>query len=202
MAKYRPSTLDDFDVARRARDEQRRAVDASAMPTGSNVYATTEKVQNLDLGDLVTRVGDLETGKQDKLTAGANVQISSNVISATDTTYSDATQSTAGLMSTTDKIKLDGIEAGAEVNDVSSVNGQTGAVVIGDATTSASGLMSATDKTKLNGVVDDVLPVGTMLIMKTNNAPSITGTWTLVTGFHLPMTTNSSTTYYLFERTA
>lgn len=186
MAKYRPSTLDDFDVTRRARDEQRRAVDASAMPTGSNVYATTEKVQNLDLGDLVTRVGDLETGKQDKLTAGANVQISSgsvisatdttytaganvqisgnNEISATDTTYSNATQSTAGLMSSTDKTKLDGIAAGAQVNEP--------------------------------------LPVGTMLIMKTNNAPSLTGTWTLVTGFHLPMTNSSSTTYYLFERTA
>lgn len=35
---------------------------------------------------------------------------------------------------------------------VQSVNGQTGAVVIGNATTSAAGLMSAADKTKLDGV--------------------------------------------------
>lgn len=34
----------------------------------------------------------------------------------TDTTYDPATQSTDGLMSSTDKTKLDGIEAGAEVN--------------------------------------------------------------------------------------
>ena len=50
-------------------------------------------------------------------TAGANIQISStSVISATDTTYSDATQSVAGLMSTSDKTKLDGIESGAQAN--------------------------------------------------------------------------------------
>ena len=34
----------------------------------------------------------------------------------TDTTYEDATENTHGLMSTTDKIKLDGIEGGAQVN--------------------------------------------------------------------------------------
>lgn len=185
MAKYRPSTLDDFDVTRRTRDEQRRAVDASAMPTGSNVYATTEKVQNLDLGDLVTRVGDLETGKQDKLTAGANVDITSNVISATDTTYTAGTN----------------VQISAE-NVISATD-----TTYGNATQSAAGLMSSTDKAKLDGVetgaqVNEPLPVGTMLIMKTNNAPSLTGTWTLVTGFHLPMTNSSSTTYYLFERTA
>lgn len=164
MAKYRPSTFDDFDVMRRNRDEQARIIENSMLPTGSNVYATTDKVQDLDLGDLQSRVSDLETGKQGKLTAGANIQIISDVISATDTTYSNATQSVAGLMSSGDKTKLDGIESGAQVNEP--------------------------------------LPVGTMLIMKTNNAPNLTGTWTLVTGFHLPMTTNSSTTYYLFERTA
>jgi len=51
---------------------------------------------------------------------GTNVTISVSgndiTISAQDTTYSDATQSTHGLMSTTDKTKLDGIAVGAEVN--------------------------------------------------------------------------------------
>ncbi len=50
-----------------------------------------------------------------------------------------ATQQANGLMSSTDKGKLDGIETGAQVNP-------------GDATTSASGLMSSTDKTKLDGI--------------------------------------------------
>ena len=51
---------------------------------------------------------------------GANVQITSSgkeiTIAATDTTYSNATTSTAGLMSGADKTKLDGIEEGAQVN--------------------------------------------------------------------------------------
>ena len=45
--------------------------------------------------------------KQDKLTAGTNITIDGNIISAKDTTYSDATQSTHGLMSAADKKKLD-----------------------------------------------------------------------------------------------
>ena len=54
--------------------------------------------------------------KQDTLSAGANIQINNNTISATDTTYTDATQAAAGLMSAADKTKLDGIATGAEVN--------------------------------------------------------------------------------------
>lgn len=59
--------------------------------------------------------------KEDTLTfeAGDNITLTPNTtadkitITATDTTYSNATTSTAGLMSSTDKSKLDGIEAGA-----------------------------------------------------------------------------------------
>ena len=78
-----------------------------------------------------------------------------------------ATQSTPGYMSAADKVKLDGIEAGANKTvvdvalDAGSVNpvqnkavkaaldGKAGTAV---ATTSANGLMSAADKTKLDGV--------------------------------------------------
>lgn len=53
--------------------------------------------------------------KQNMLTAGDNISIETVngelTISATDTTYSDATQQTHGLMSTADKTKLDGITA-------------------------------------------------------------------------------------------
>lgn len=48
-------------------------------------------------------------GKQNKLTAGANVTISGSTISAKDTTYTEATPSKAGLMSAADKGRLDGI---------------------------------------------------------------------------------------------
>ena len=51
-------------------------------------------------------------------------------ISATDTTYENATDTKAGLMSSADKAKLDTVSVGAEPNDVTSVAGKTGAVVL------------------------------------------------------------------------
>lgn len=58
---------------------------------------------------------------------------------------------------TVEKNKLAGVQAGAQVNAVTSVNGQTGAVTTPDttynvATTTTNGLMSSADKTKLNGI--------------------------------------------------
>lgn len=56
------------------------------------------------------------------LTAGSNITLTPNAtsdtieISATDTTYSDATTSTHGLMSASDKSKLNGIAEGATAN--------------------------------------------------------------------------------------
>ena len=54
-------------------------------------------------------------GKQDKLTAGANVTIDGATISATDTTYGEATATASGLMSAADKAALDGLATGATV---------------------------------------------------------------------------------------
>lgn len=53
--------------------------------------------------------------KQDTLIAGTNITIDNDgkTISATDTTYNDATTSTSGLMSASDKTKLNGIETEA-----------------------------------------------------------------------------------------
>lgn len=53
--------------------------------------------------------------KQDALIAGKNITLDGAKISATDTTYSNATQDTAGLMSAVDKALLDGIMTGATV---------------------------------------------------------------------------------------
>ena len=70
-----------------------------------------------------------------ELVAGTNVTVTADAsnktvtVSAVDTTYSDATTSTSGLMSSSDKTKLDGIASGAEVNQnsISSIvaNGTT-----------------------------------------------------------------------------
>lgn len=53
--------------------------------------------------------------KQDALIAGKNITLDGAKISATDTTYSNATQEAAGLMSAFDKALLDGIKTGATV---------------------------------------------------------------------------------------
>ena len=53
--------------------------------------------------------------RQDALIAGKNITIDGAKISATDTTYSNATQDAAGLMSAVDKALLDGIKTGATV---------------------------------------------------------------------------------------
>ena len=47
--------------------------------------------------DLTTQVGDLENDKQNKLTAGTNITIIGNTISAKDTTYSTGNATTSGL---------------------------------------------------------------------------------------------------------
>ena len=80
------------------------------------------------------KVGDTTVaadGKTDTLTlvAGSNVTLTPDAtndkitIAATNTTYSAATQSAAGLMSAADKTKLDGIATGAQVNTVTGVKG-------------------------------------------------------------------------------
>lgn len=53
--------------------------------------------------------------KQDALIAGKNITLDGAKISATDTTYSNATQESAGLMSAVDKALLDGIKTGETV---------------------------------------------------------------------------------------
>ena len=94
----------------------------------------------------------------------------------TNTTYSAATRSAAGLMSAADKKKLDGISAGANAyshptgsgNNHIPAGGSSGQILrwladgqarwgndsnttYGEATSSAAGLMSATDKQRLDG---------------------------------------------------
>lgn len=103
--------------------------------------------------------------KQDTLefVAGSNVTLTPDAtndkitIAATDTTYSDATTSSSGLMSSTDKTKLNGIAEGAQVNPVitpvtgSPTANQTpsfgGTFTVSQISQSATGQISATDRT-------------------------------------------------------
>ena len=69
-------------------------------------------------------------------------------------TLTDATTTTHGLMSATDKAKLDGITEGASVVDVQidaiSIVDNTGVADIPYASTTAAGLLSAADKIALD----------------------------------------------------
>ncbi len=75
-----------------ASDAAAAAADAAAAATGAAAAAQAN--------------AKAIAGKQDKLTAGANVTIDGATISATDTTYGEATTSKAGLMSAADKAAL------------------------------------------------------------------------------------------------
>lgn len=91
-----------------------------------------------------------------------------------DTTYADATASKSGLMSATDKVKLDGVDSAISSAVSSAVSSEASLREAADeelqasidskadsththanATTDASGFMSASDKTKLDGVANN-----------------------------------------------
>lgn len=143
---------------------------ANAAATNGNVYLNA--LDNTTVRDSHKIVGTGAT----TVTSDANGVIT---INSTDnnTTYSVATTSVNGLMSSTDKTKLDGIATGANnyTHPASSGNkhipsgGSSGQILrwsadgtaawgadnnttYSVATTSANGLMSSTDKTKLDGI--------------------------------------------------
>ena len=76
-----------------------------------------------------TKLTSVTSGAAVAAVAGTPPIVSSGGTSPT-ISINAATTSLAGSMSATDKTKLDGIQAGAQVNAVTSVNTQTGAVVL------------------------------------------------------------------------
>ena len=79
--------------------------------------STTYKITKSNfLKELTSAIGALESGKQNSLESGDNIIIEGARISAIDTKYNEVTTENAGLMSSADKIKLNNIQSGAEVN--------------------------------------------------------------------------------------
>ena len=99
----------------------------SGIATGAEVNQNA--FSNVKVGS-TTVAADTKTDTLE-LVAGSNVTLTPDAtndkvtIAATDTTYSDATTSASGLMSSTDKTKLNGIATGAEVNVQSDWNQTT-----------------------------------------------------------------------------
>lgn len=110
-------------------NETKKYLDYTGLETLVNIIKGTyaEKTDLSLVSQVATNAAQaataLENSKQDKLIAGSNIQIAEDgkTISATDTTYVDATTSTSGLMSATDKTKLDGVATGAQVNTIETV---------------------------------------------------------------------------------
>lgn len=105
-----------------------RTLGTSALSGNSD--GITEGTTNLFLTSAErTKLGSVTSGA-----AVASVSGTAPIVSSGGTTpaisITAATTSAAGSMSSADKSKLDGIQAGAQVNAVTSVNTQTGAVVL------------------------------------------------------------------------
>lgn len=77
-------------------------------------HATETKAGQTATG--LYKVGSTAEGHIAELSAVTKSDITALGIPAQDTTYNTATQSASGLMSSTDKTKLDGIASGAEIN--------------------------------------------------------------------------------------
>ncbi len=91
---------------------------ASQLKIFSTVHVSTQAGSvDVDADDLA---GTLSLMPGDNITLAADAANDSITISATDTTYSAATESAAGLMSAADKEKLDGIATGANKTTVDS----------------------------------------------------------------------------------
>ena len=130
------------------------AVTSGKIP--SNPNTDTHRVIKVDGTQALasnTTALDLKSGSNVTITDGGSGAIT---IAATDTTYSAATQSADGLMSSTDKTKLDGIAAGATANagtvtSVATGTGLTGGTITGSGTLKA----ALTSETKLTNAAAD-----------------------------------------------
>ena len=89
----------------------------AAATRASNASAAAGKAEAQAKAAIVAAASNAKAiaGKQDALTAGANVTIDGATISATDTTYGEATATASGLMSAADKDRLDGLATGDTV---------------------------------------------------------------------------------------
>jgi hypothetical protein len=118
-------------------------------------------------------ISSTDKTKLDGIASGAQVNVGTNLTytastrvlassTGNDATLPEATTSNAGLFSSADKTKLDGMDAGAEPNvgtnlsytastrELASSTGTN--VTLPEVTTSNAGLLSSSDKTKLNGI--------------------------------------------------
>ena len=150
-------TLSNYTFSADVDKEALTAVEAKAdeaKTAASNASAAAGKAEEAAKGATAAAEKNAKAiaGKQDALTAGANVSIDGATISAADTTYVEATTAKAGLMSAADKVKLDGLATGETVPKKAEAAGKLAAArtvaisgaVNGSATWDGSGDLSIT----------------------------------------------------------
>lgn len=134
-------------------------VDNSGTPAFNSGITKSEVLSILNVAD----GAQVNVGTNITISEGTNtVEVQSST--GTNDSIAAATTSAAGVMTSSDKAKLDGIASGAEVNVDTNITVSEGASTveiqsstgtndsIAAATTSAAGVMTATDKTKLDGI--------------------------------------------------
>lgn len=162
-------------------------VDGKQLSTNDYTNADRNKLAGIQAGAEVNqnafsnvKVGTINVTADSKtdtleLVAGSNVTLTPDAtndkitISAKDTTYSNATTSSSGLMSSSDKSKLDGIESGANryilpVADSTTIGGVKSG---GDINISSTGIMEVKDNSH-NHTIDNVTGLQSALDSKLN----------------------------------
>lgn len=104
---------------------------AAATPTDNDYYVCQYAGGGTDITSFHRRpISALWNWIKTKITKQVVTDALGYTPPTTNTTYGTATTSANGLMSSTDKSKLDGVQAGAQKNAVTSVAGKTGAVAL------------------------------------------------------------------------
>lgn len=107
---------------------------SAATSTTAGLMSATDKAKldGISSGANAYSLPTASTTTLGGIKVGTNLSISNGVLSATNTTYSNASSTTAGLMSATDKAKLDGISSGANKYSLPlAANGTRGGVQVG-----------------------------------------------------------------------
>ena len=168
-------------------------VDASQSANGMMSAADKKKLDNISEGANAYSLPTASATTKGGVKIGDNLSMEGEVLNAKDTTYSNATQSVSGLLSASDKKKLDGIASGANAYRLPVASEtELGGIKVGEnlsisegklnakdttysnATQSASGLMSSADKKKLDSIASgaEVNVIETVKVNGTALTPS------------------------------